>query len=87
MSTKYESVKDLSKLDGEKAIVTSAGSGISRSIALGLAEYRVDVALFGHTSEKLVKVQREIEEKFPVKTLVVNTDIMDSKQIGNRYVK
>ena len=87
MSTKCESVKDLFKLDGGKAIVTSAGSGIGRSIALGLAEYRVDIELFGRTSEKLVKVQREIEEKFPVKTLVVNTDVMDSKQIGNRCVK
>jgi NAD(P)-dependent dehydrogenase (short-subunit alcohol dehydrogenase family) len=87
MSTKYDSVKDLFKLDGEKAIVTGAGSGIGRSIALGLAEYGVDVALFGRTSEKLVKVQREIEEKFPVKTLVIKTDVMDSKQIGESVRK
>jgi len=87
MDIKYESVKDLFKLDGKKAIVTGAGSGIGRSIALGLAEYGVDVALFGRTSEKLKKVQREIEENFPVKTLAVSMDVLDSRQIGESVRK
>ena len=90
MDTKYESVKDLFKLDGKKAIVTGAGSGIGRSIALGLAEYGVDIALFGRTSEKLMNVQKEIEEKFSVKTLAVNMDVSDLKQVEesvNKVIK
>jgi len=81
MDNKYESVKDLFKLDGKKAIVTGAGSGIGRAIVLGLAEYGVDIALFGRTSEKLTNVQKEIEKKFPVKTLAVHMDVSDSKQV------
>lgn len=42
---------DLFRLDGEVAIVTGAGSGIGKAIAIGLAQAGADVACFGHSSK------------------------------------
>ncbi len=83
----HKSVKDLFRLDGKKAIVTGAGSGIGRAITLGLAEYGVDIALFGRTHEKLVSVQKEVEERFPVKTSVYDVDVSISGQVNDAVNK
>lgn len=42
---------DLFRLDGETAIVTGAGSGIGKAIAIGLAKAGANVACFGHSSK------------------------------------
>jgi NAD(P)-dependent dehydrogenase (short-subunit alcohol dehydrogenase family) len=47
-------------LDGRRAIVTGAGQGIGRSIALSLAREGAAVALVGRTQAKLLAVREEI---------------------------
>lgn len=49
-------------LTGKVAIVTGAGLGIGRSIALGLAEHGADVAVCSRTKADLDKVAQEIEK-------------------------
>ncbi len=54
------SILDRFKLDGEVAVVTGAGKGIGRAIAIGLAEAGADVALASRTQADLDAVAAEI---------------------------
>ena len=54
-------ILDAFRLDGKKAIVTGAGRGLGRSLALGLAEAGADVCLAGRTPATLEEVGEEIE--------------------------
>jgi NAD(P)-dependent dehydrogenase (short-subunit alcohol dehydrogenase family) len=71
---------DSKKLAGQTAIVTGAGRGIGRAIAITLASRGVNVALVARTEEQLRSVQDEIHsaggtaEVFPI-------DITDDSNI------
>lgn len=62
------------KLDGKVAVITGAGRGLGRSIALALAEAGADVALASRTENELADTAREIE-KICRRALVIPTDI------------
>ena len=53
-------ILDRFRLDGEVAVVTGAGKGIGRAIALGLAQAGADVALAARTQSDLDGVADEI---------------------------
>jgi NAD(P)-dependent dehydrogenase (short-subunit alcohol dehydrogenase family) len=48
-------------LTGRVAIITGAGRGIGRSIALGLAEHGADIVLCSRTEAQLLQVAQEIQ--------------------------
>ncbi|MEP2735435.1 MAG: SDR family oxidoreductase [Erythrobacter sp.] len=54
-------ILDNFRLDGEVAVVTGAGKGIGRAIAIGLAEAGADVAIASRTQSDLDDVAAEIE--------------------------
>lgn len=59
----YASPKDL--LAGRVILVTGAGGGIGRAVALALAGHGASVVLLGRTTAKLEQVYDEIERRHP----------------------
>jgi NAD(P)-dependent dehydrogenase (short-subunit alcohol dehydrogenase family) len=61
-------------LNNKKAIVTGAGRGIGRAIALGLANAGVDVGLLARSEDQLAVVAKEIE-KLGRKAVIATCDL------------
>ena len=55
-------VKNLFSLDGKKAVVTGASSGIGRGVAVSLANFGAEVALIGRNEKGLEKTAKMVEE-------------------------
>jgi len=68
-------------LKGKRALVTGAGSGIGRAIALRLAEEGMKVALVGRSAEKLVRTAALTGR--PLDMLVLPADITTSRGIDD----
>ncbi len=51
------------RLDGRLAVITGASDGIGRAFALALARSGAEVVLVSRTREKLLEVQRSVEEQ------------------------
>ena len=67
---------DQKLIGGKKTLVSGAGRGIGRSIALALAENGADVGLLGRTRKDLEATAEEIRSRYPESTaLVVQADI------------
>ncbi|WP_029003954.1 SDR family oxidoreductase [Azorhizobium doebereinerae] len=63
------------------AIVTGAGSGVGKAVALGLAEAGYTVALAGRRADALESVAKEIGAE----TLAVPTDVTDPDQVARLF--
>jgi 7-alpha-hydroxysteroid dehydrogenase len=70
------SILDQFSLDGQVAVVTGAGKGIGRAIAIGLAEAGADVAIGARTAVDLEAVASEIRARGR-RALAVPTDATD----------
>ncbi|MBM6619303.1 SDR family NAD(P)-dependent oxidoreductase [Bacillus suaedaesalsae] len=73
-------------LTNKIAVVTGAGRGIGRAIAIGLAEAGADVALLSRTEEDLKLVASEIE-KLGRKVLYIPTDVTSRQDVQNAVNK
>ena len=67
-------------LSGKRAVVTGAGRGIGRSIALALARVGADVAVTARTSPELDTLVREISA-LGRRSLAVTCDVTDPEQV------
>ena len=73
-------ILDRFRLDGQVAIVTGAGKGIGRGIALGLAEAGADLVLAARTKADLDAVAQQIEA-CGRQALAVPTDLMVAEEL------
>ena len=75
-----ENVLSLFKLDGEKAIVTGAGRGLGREIALGLAEAGADVAVVDFRADEC-RETAEMILKLGRKSIALNCDVSKEEDV------
>nr|WP_263325962.1 glucose 1-dehydrogenase [Neobacillus sp. Marseille-Q6967] len=74
------------RLDEKKAIVTGAGRGIGRALAIGLAEAGADVALLSRTEDDLKETANIISE-LGRKSLVLPTDVTSRTEVQQAIQK
>ncbi|UOG73717.1 3-ketoacyl-ACP reductase [Hymenobacter tibetensis] len=66
----------MESISGKNALVTGAGKGIGRAVALALAQEGVHVALLARTESQLQDVAKEVEA-LGVKATIVVADVAD----------
>lgn len=77
----------MESLKGKKALITGAGKGIGKALALALAQEGVSVALLARTTADLEKVAEEVTA-FGVEAFVVQADVasLDSVNVAAEKV-
>lgn len=72
------------KLTGKKALVTGAGNGIGRAIALAFAEAGADVAVLDINYEAAVSTAEAVRT-YGVSSLAVSADVSSEKQVQDAF--
>ncbi|PCH76661.1 MAG: 3-ketoacyl-ACP reductase [Flavobacteriaceae bacterium] len=71
----------MESLQGKKALITGAGKGIGKALALAFAKEGIDVALLSRTTSDLEKVAEEVRA-LGVKAMVIAADVSDEKSVN-----
>ncbi|RXP61903.1 3-ketoacyl-ACP reductase [Lutibacter sp. HS1-25] len=72
----------MESLKGKKALITGAGKGIGKALALAFAKEGIDVALLSRTTSDLEKVAEEVRA-FGVEAYVVAADVASLDSVNN----
>ena len=63
-------------------LITGAGSGIGKELAILFAEKNFDLFLLGKTAEKLKNVQKEILGKYKIKCNIIQYDLNNTDRLS-----
>jgi 3-oxoacyl-[acyl-carrier protein] reductase len=72
----------MESLKGKNAIITGAGKGIGRAMAIALAQEGVNIALMARTASDLETLAAELKQ-FGVKTAVATVDVSDIENVNS----
>lgn len=75
-----EGIQEIFRLDGQRAVVTGAASGLGRAIALGFAYFGADVACLDIDPEGARATEEEIS-RLGRKSLTVQVDVRDWESV------
>lgn len=76
----------MESLKGKKALVTGAGKGIGKAIALALAKEGVDVGLLARTERQLQEVAEEVKAQ-GVRASIATADVADIQAVNQAVEK
>ena len=76
----------MQNLKGKNALITGAGKGIGKAVALALASEGVNVILLSRTKSSLEEVATAVE-KLGVKSFVVTADVADINAVNDAVSK
>lgn len=76
----------MESIKGKNALVTGAGKGIGKAIAIALAQEGVNVALLARTTSQLEAVANDVEA-LGVKAVVVTADVTDMQSVNQAVDK
>ena len=79
-------ILSLFKLDGKKAIVTGAGRGLGREIAIALAEAGADVAVVDMLAKEAEETAAEIK-KIGKDSIAIVSDITNEESVKDTVQK
>jgi NAD(P)-dependent dehydrogenase (short-subunit alcohol dehydrogenase family) len=79
-------ILSLFKLDGKKAIVTGAGRGLGREVAIGLAEAGADVAVVDRLVKEAGETTAEIE-KIGRNSIAIEGDVTNEENVKKTVQK
>lgn len=79
-------ISKLFDIRGRKALVTGAGRGIGRVLALALAEAGCDICLAGTTMANIEAVANEIRQ-LGQKSIAIQTDAAKKEQVDNAFTQ
>lgn len=72
-------------LDGQTALVTGAGRGIGKAIAIGLAQSGSDVVLVSRTMKEIEETAAYIYEQTGRKALALTADVTSREQLEETF--
>ena len=71
------------EFEGKVALITGSSRGIGKAIAIEFAKRGCNIIITNKTKEKALEMEKEIQEKYHVETLVVISDLSKEEEVNN----
>lgn len=86
---KKKQKETITRLDGLLAVISGSTSGVGKATAFRLAEAGCNIILVARNQQKVIEVQNEIQNRYPVKVDFVIADFsdFDSVKKASNYIK